>query len=138
MQSEIKIIQHKLAKMWWTQPLRCYNIRPILFVFEAFIKLVFTPVNPQKQSPGVFCNNGVLKNFTKFTGNTCARDSFLIKFIKKESLAQVFSCEFCEFFKNTFFNRTPLVAASESCKYYSKKLRYPVAIVQIKQCIFYL
>ena len=24
-------------------------------------------------------------------------------FIKKETLAQVFSCEFCEIFKNTFF-----------------------------------
>ena len=31
-------------------------------------------------------------------------------FIKKEALAQVFSCEFCEIFKNTFFHRTPLVA----------------------------
>ena len=42
---------------------------------------------------------------------------FLIKlracnFIKKETLAQVFSCEFCEIYKNTFFHRTPLVAAS--------------------------
>ena len=48
--------------------------------------------------------------------NTCARDSFLINlhlnFIEKESLAQVFSCEFCEISKNTFFYRTPLVAAS--------------------------
>ena len=35
--------------------------------------------------------------------NTCARVSFLIKFIKKETLAQVFSCEFCEISKNTFF-----------------------------------
>ena len=26
--------------------------------------------------------------------------------------AQVFSCEFCEIFKNTFSNRTPPVAAS--------------------------
>ena len=34
-------------------------------------------------------------------------------FIKKESLAQVFSCEFCEISKNIFFYRTPLVAASE-------------------------
>ena len=34
-------------------------------------------------------------------------------FIKKETLAQVFSCEFCEIPKNTFFHRTPLVAASE-------------------------
>ena len=49
--------------------------------------------------------------------NTCVRDSFLIKlqalacnFIEKESLAQVFSCEFCEISKNTFFYRTPPVA----------------------------
>ena len=34
-------------------------------------------------------------------------------FIKKETLAQVFSCEFYEISKNTFFYRTPLVAASE-------------------------
>ena len=33
-------------------------------------------------------------------------------FIKKESLAQVFSCEFCEISKSTYFYRTPLVAAS--------------------------
>ena len=52
--------------------------------------------------------------------NTCARVSFLIKlqvsacnFIKKETLAQVFSCEFCEISKNIFSYRTPLVAASD-------------------------
>ena len=32
-------------------------------------------------------------------------------FVKKETLAQVFSCEFCAIFKNTFFHRTSLVAA---------------------------
>ena len=51
--------------------------------------------------------------------NTCARVSFLIKllacnFIKKETLAQVFSCEFWEISKTTFFRRTPPVAASVS------------------------
>ena len=35
-------------------------------------------------------------------------------FIKKETLTQVFSYEFCEIFKNTCFDRTPLVAAFES------------------------
>ena len=38
--------------------------------------------------------------------STCARASFLIKacnFIKKETLAQVFSCEFCEISNNTIF-----------------------------------
>ena len=34
-------------------------------------------------------------------------------FIKKETLAQVFSCEFCEIYKNTFSYRThPAAAAS--------------------------
>ena len=34
-------------------------------------------------------------------------------FIKKETLALVLSCEFCEIFKNTYFHRTPPVAASD-------------------------
>ena len=41
--------------------------------------------------------------------NTCAKVTFLIKlqaqiydFIKKETLAQVFSCEFCEFLTTPF------------------------------------
>ena len=41
--------------------------------------------------------------------NTRARDSFLIK---TDTLAQVFSCEFCEICNNTFSYRTPLVDAS--------------------------
>ena len=52
--------------------------------------------------------------------NTCARVSFLIKLqvsvfngIKKETLTQVFSCEFCEISKSTFSYRIPPVAASE-------------------------
>ena len=47
---------------------------------------------------------GVLRNFAKFTG----KHSFLraCNFIKKQTLAQVFSCEFCETSKNTFY-RTP-------------------------------
>ena len=53
--------------------------------------------------------------------DTCATVSFLIKLqasdlqlYKKETLAQVFSYEFCEISKNTFFYRTPPVAASGS------------------------
>ena len=48
---------------------------------------------------------------------TCARDSFqtsshICNFIEKECLAQVLSCKLCEISKNTFFYRTPRVAAS--------------------------
>ena len=32
--------------------------------------------------------------------------------LRKKTLAQVFSCEFCEIYKNTFYYRTPLMAAS--------------------------
>ena len=36
--------------------------------------------------------------------NTCTRVSFLIKFsLKKETLVQVVSSEFCQIFKNNFF-----------------------------------
>ena len=60
----------------------------------------------------LFCKKGVLRNFAKFTEEkTCARVSFL-NFIKKEALAQMFSCKICEVSKNTFYCRTPLVAAS--------------------------
>ena len=34
-------------------------------------------------------------------------------FIKKETLAPLFSCEFCEISKNTSSHRTPMVAASK-------------------------
>ena len=56
--------------------------------------------------------------------NTCARVSFLIKlqaqaqpcnFTKKETLAQVFSCEFFEISKNTFSYRTLPVTAFPEC-----------------------
>ena len=42
-------------------------------------------------------------------------------FIKTETLAQVFSGEFCEISKNTFFYRTPPVAASVFVKVTSVK-----------------
>ena len=58
---------------------------------------------------------GFLKNFAKFTKNTSARVSFLIKLKtsglqlhSKETLAEVFSYEFCKTFKNTFLCRPNL------------------------------
>ena len=52
--------------------------------------------------------------------NTCARTSLLIKlqaeagnFVKKETLTQVFSYEFCEVFRNTFFTEHLWTTASE-------------------------
>ena len=58
--------------------------------------------------PRGFCKKDVLKNFATLQESTCARD-----FLLKKILAQVFSFEFCKFFKNTVFYRTRPVAASE-------------------------
>ena len=64
----------------------------------------------QKESLRGVCKKSVLKISQNLQENTCVRVSFLIKlqaeacnFIEKETLAQVFSCEFWEIFKNTFF-----------------------------------
>ena len=51
-------------------------------------------------------NEGVLRNFAKLTGKHLCQILFFNKVVKKvfkkETLAQVFSCEFCQISKNTF------------------------------------
>ena len=65
--------------------------------------------DPCRRSHGI-CSikNGVLKNFRKFKSVSESLFEFRCRpesgnFIKKEILAQVFSSEFCEIFKNTCF-----------------------------------
>ena len=74
-----------------------------------------------------FYKEGVRRNFTKFTG---LRPATLLK---KETLAQVFSCGFCEISKNTFLYRTPLVAASVFMNDLIKDLHSKVAMDKIKK-----
>ena len=61
--------------------------------------------------------------------NICARISFLIKLqadacnhIKKETLTQVFFCEFYEISKNSFFTEHLWVTASDTtvCRYFNR------------------
>ena len=88
----------------------------ILFAFVKTVLNLIELLISQKQSP-----RGVLKNFAKFTGKRLCQSIFFNKvadlrpadFIKRETVVQVFSCEFCEIFKNIFFYRTPLVTASD-------------------------
>ena len=68
---------------------------------------------------------GVLRNFAKFTRKHLCQSLFFNKaadlrpkacnFFKKETLEQVFSCEFCEISQNTFCHRTAPVSASGDC-----------------------
>ena len=75
----------------------------------------------------MFCKKVFLEISQNLQENTCARISFRAKacnFIKKEALAQVFFCEFCEISKSTFFHRTPLVAAFERGRNISKTFAF--------------
>ena len=63
---------------------------------------------------------GILGNFTKFTGKQLYQSVIFKKlktkawnFIKKETLSQVFSCNFLKFFKNTFLAEHLRATASE-------------------------
>ena len=72
--------------------------------------------------PHVFCTKGVLRNFAKFTGKHLCQRLFFNKvavlrlqlFIKKETLTQVFSSEFCQIspFSQNTSKRLLLVRAS--------------------------
>ena len=55
---------------------------------------------------------GVLRNFAKFTG----KHLYQSLFFNKETLAQVFSCEFCKISQNTFFTEHPW--ASEETRFF--------------------
>ena len=71
----------------------------------------------KKFEPFMWCFSQV----TKFIGKHLCYRIFFNKFaglrpttlLKKETLVQVFSCEFTKFLRTPFFNRTPPVVASE-------------------------
>ena len=71
----------------------------------------------RSSNPEKFCKKGTLRNFAKFTEKHCARVYFSIKLqtsaTKAETLAQMFSYEFCEISKNNFSYRMLPVVASE-------------------------
>ena len=86
-----------------------------LFFYAVYVLLEFQ----HDHSEAVVRRCSVKKVFLEISQNSqeniCVRASFLIKrnfsFIIYETLAQVFSCKFCEISKNTFFYITPRLAA---------------------------
>ena len=92
------------------------NFRKILHA-EVSLKRVCV----QNRSCDRSCSmkKSVLRNFAEFTRKHLCHSLFLNKvaglacnFIKKETLAQVFSCEFCGISKNTFFTEQLWTTAS--------------------------
>ena len=114
-------------RQFWIMQWRTFYWRKFSFVKVALKRYsiacsVLSHTRSSRQE--VFCEKGVLRNFIKFTGKHLCQSLFFNKvvdlrpatcnFIKKETLAQMFSFEFCEISKKTFFYRTPLLAASST------------------------
>ena len=66
----------------------------------------------QKQPPEVFYVKKCSEKFRKIHRKTPVPEPQACNFIKKETLAQVFSCEFCETSKSTFFTEHLWTTAS--------------------------
>ena len=88
------------------------------------------PIHPaSSKSSHLRCSmkKGALINFTKFTGKHLCQSLFFHKiaglkacnFIKKETMTQAFSCEFCKISKNTFFTEYLFFCLSVSCWIFS-------------------
>ena len=72
---------------------------------------IYVHILSEAANRGVLCKKVLLEILQNSQENTCASLFFqACNFIKKETLAQVFSCEFCEI-SNTYSYRRPLVAA---------------------------
>ena len=84
------------------------DILPVLVLFLSLSCTQFwclsTPTFRSSRSQ-MFFEIGVFKNFAIFTGNHLCWSLL-------EVPAQAFSCEYCEIFKNSFYQRAPPVAAS--------------------------
>ena len=78
------------------------------------LRLNFSHLNERSSRPEVFCKKGVLRNLAKFTGKHLCQRLLCLRpatVLKKESLAQVLSSEFCEISKNTIFKCRPVISA---------------------------
>ena len=80
-----------------------------LYSFEqVVVSWVWDHKVTEATAVGVLWKKVFLKIWQSWQENTCARVSFFNKAVglKKETLPQVFSCEFCKVFKNTFLQNT--------------------------------
>ena len=84
---------------------RCFSISNPLVLWLLYHLLPQRKLKPylallRRSRPEVFCKKDVLKEFTKFTRKPSVFEA--CNFIKKETVAQVFICEFCEFLNTPF------------------------------------
>ena len=82
----------------------CYKSEKLLNSFSIFVYIFGFVVK-------IYHYHKFILSFLEVVVRRCSVKKSLF-FNKVAGLAQVFSCEFCEIFRNTIFYRTPLVADS--------------------------
>ena len=96
-----------------------FRLKNFFLMHKRKLHFVYYYISFGSSRPEVFLKKGVLRNFTKFTRKHLYRSLFFNKvtgnFIKKETLAQVFSCEFCEIAGN--FIKKETLAQVLSCEF---------------------
>ena len=103
-------------------------------------QIQFFCVTLQKQSPRCFLQKRYSQKYRKVHRKTSVPESILIKlktcnFIKIETMAQVFSCEFCEIYGKTFSYRTPPVTASNIINVFNcLDLHFFLAYLEMELC----
>ena len=85
--------------------------------YESYTHLHVFSIRTEAATRGVLCKKGVLRNFTKFTGKHLCQSLFFNKvrpatLLKKETLAQVLSCQSCKISKSTFLTEHVWTTAS--------------------------
>ena len=88
-------------------PASKYKVKAKNFVIPILVSCFY---GIEAATRGILWKKGVFENFTKFTGKHLYQS---LNFNKKDTLAQVFSCEFCEAFKDSFFTEHLWTAASD-------------------------
>ena len=81
----------------WIPPRRNFPLR------GNSVNILFVSSKNRSSHRTCSVKRGILRNFANFT----RKHLWQSLFYTKETLAQAFSCEFCEISKNTFFYRTP-------------------------------
>ena len=150
-------LQKYIKNLWWTFAFDWWLRNNFSLRASVILRLLnFYMTGPPRGSicSQTFFKIGALKNlanftekqnwqnFAKFTGKHLYQclsfNKVACNFIKKETLTQVFFCEFCEISKNTFFLRK----TSSGCSYYDSKnnfsLRVSVMLRLLSFCIICL
>ena len=116
-----------------------------MFYLKKRARILLRHVKSQKQSPGggpeksVIWKRVLKTPFHKIYRKRPMMDPFLIRLNKplSKKRPQMFSCEFCENFKMTFFYGIPHVAASKICFEKTRKghLKLLLPHLSLKQCL---